>query len=160
MVTINRSGLDRKVQLMQERFSKLLSFLVRDAATFLQEKLKSEILNGETGENYPKSYPSGITQGEIGYVGVVSGQLRNAIDIDVSEIAKHEAFVFLNESLGAVGDYGRWIADWAARKYGQDYFQITLTLYGQFVNTKFIETIQEFFRQVNRGISPTYQNPF
>lgn len=160
MVTVNRTGLDKKVQLMQERFSKILSFLVRDAATFLQEKLKDEILNGEPGENYPKSYPSTISQGESGYVGYISGNLRNAIEIDVSEIAKHEAFVYLDESIANVGDYGRWIADWASRKYGQDYFEITLTLYGQFVNTKFIETINAFFRQVNRGVSPTYQNPF
>ena len=160
MITVNRTGLDRKIQLMQERFEKLLTFLVRDAASFLTEKLKSEILNGETGTNYPKSYPSSISQGESGFVGVVSGQLRNAIDIDPQIIVKPEALVFLNESLGAVGTYGRDIADWTKRKYGQDYFEITMSLYGTFVNEMFIDAIKEFFRQVNAGQNPIYKNPF
>lgn len=167
MATFDRSGFDRKVRLTQERFDKLLSFLVRDAAVFLQDRLKSEILNGETGTDYPKSYPSSISKGASGFVGVVSGQLRNAIDIDISEISKHESRVFLNGSLAAIGvsssgysNYGEIMAVWAKHKYGSDYFEITIILYGQFVNEKFIEAIKEFFRQINAGIAPTYKNPF
>ena len=167
MAIFNRTNFDRKILLMQQRFDKLLSFLVRDAATFLQSKLKTEILNGETGTDYPKSYPSTVSKGATGFVGVISGQLRNAIDIDISEISKHESSVFLNGSLAAIGvnsagysNYGEIMAVWSRYKYGEDYFEITVTLYGQYVNEKFIESIKEFFRQVNQGGSPTYQNPF
>lgn len=185
MVTVNRSQLDRKLLLIQERFDKLLSFLVRDAAVFLQEKLKDEVLNGQTGEkgqlsieiaadengkrkrSYTKSYPSAIQKGAKGFVGVISGNLRNAIDIDVTEISKHESSVFLNASLSAIGvtsdkysNYGEIMAVWAEYKYGKDYFEITTELYGTFVNEKFIESIKEFFRQVNSGANPTYKNPF
>lgn len=167
MVTVNRSQLDRKLLLIQERFDKLLSFLVRDAAVFLQEKVKDEVLNGETGTDYPKSYPGSISKGAKGFVGVVSGQLRNAIDIDVTEISKHESSVFLNGSLAAIGvnsagysNYGEIMAVWAKHKYGENYFEIAISLYGTFVNEKFIESIKEFFRQVNANQNPTYKNPF
>ena len=164
---VNNTGFVNKVRLMNERFDKLLSFLVRDAAVFLQDKLKSEVLNGETGDKYPKNYPSSVSKGATGFVGVVSGQLRNAIDIDITQISQHESFVFLNGSIAAIGvnsgsysNYGEIMAVWSKYKYGQDYFEITISLYGQYVNQMFIDTIKDFFAQVNRGVSPTYKNPF
>ena len=167
MVTVNRSQLDRKLLLIQERFDKLLSFLVRDAAVFLQERLVAEVLNGEDGDKYPKSYPSSISKGAKGFVGQNSGFLKDAIDVNLDDIAKHESSVFLNASLSPIGvnsgsytNYGEIVAVWAKHKYGENYFEITISLYGTFVNEKFIESIKEFFRQVNSGANPTYKNPF
>jgi hypothetical protein len=155
------TNFNKKFNELNDGFRNLLAFLVRDAAVFIQGKLKNEILNGEAGMNYPKTYPSSISEGETGFVGVVSGNLRNSIELDFSELqSKLVAVVFMDSSFGAIGDYGEKIIRWTTEKYGANFFEITFQLYGNFVGEKIAEAVTDFFRQVENGQTPKYKNPF
>lgn len=157
---VDSSGFKKKVARMRAQLlGKGIEALVQDAATFLQEKIVDEIINGPAGSVYPKSgYPSGVAKGQSGYVGVNTGQLKASIAVDKQTFTKY--LVSPDPGRAAVGDYFEEVAKWAERKYGQNYMQIAVTLWGDFIKAKMSTTVRELVRAINKGRIYNYQNPF
>lgn len=131
--------------------------LVQDGASYLQAKIADEVLNGETGTEYPKNYPASVSQGATGFVGVVSGNLRRSI-----EVIDKRTFALIISDPGAapVAVYNVVINEWAKERYGMGYFEITAELYGDLVEKILAKEVLRFARSINTGRRYQYRNPF
>lgn len=131
--------------------------LLQDAGQYMEARLRDDVLNGETGKDYPKSYPASVTQGGRGYVGVISSNLRDSIQTyDRGEVV----LIISDPRAAPVAEYNIKIDDWAREKYGMGYFEIAVELYGGFIEKAFVKEIARFARAMKSGQRYNYQNPF
>ena len=159
---INSKGFEEKVNKLRKLLPDTGEKLIQDATVFLQEKLVDEILNGPAGKNYPKSgYPTNVSRGESGYVGVNSGNLRRSIDTEIKILAGSlVGQVFVNAGLSPVGDYAVPVAGWSSAKYGANYMEIAEELWSEFVLDKAGKELARLVRSVSQRKSYRYRNPF
>lgn len=131
--------------------------LVQDGASYLQAKVVDDVLNGDTGAEYPKTYPASVSLGATGFVGVVSGNLKRSI-----EVVDKNTFALIISDPGAapVAVYNVVINEWAKERYGMGYFEITAELYGDLVEKILAKEIIKFARSISTGRSYRYRNPF
>lgn len=149
----------------REILTGLLYHLIEDAAAYMHNKVVNEVLNGQPGESYPKSYPGSITPGAKGFVGVVTGNLKRAIQ--TRKVSQLQSNVILDGSASYISvtssgynNYGEIVAKWAEKKYGFNYFDIAVRLYGPLVQSIITETLKRFVRAVTDGVRFQYKNPF
>jgi len=165
MLKVDFPQLKRKISSFNGLFT-TLQRLHRDAAIYIQGRLVESILAGETGTNYPKSYPSSITEGVGGYVGVVSGQLRQSIQ--QKSTGKYSSRIFVDPTAAAIGagpnskyqTYAEFIADWSQEKYGRNFMQIAVELYGEYVTERISFEMNRLIKSLNSGTPYFYKNPF
>lgn len=158
MAIIDRANYDKKMKAFQEGLNKLLLNLHKDAASYLQMKIVDDVLDGPEGTIYPKTgYASGISEGQTGFVGIVSGNLKSSIQA-INE--KYQSQVVVDPSIAPVADYYKEVAAWSEEKYGKNYMEIAFELYSEFLNQKMYEEVIRFLTAVNQRTNYTYQNPF
>lgn len=136
--------------------SRVLKPLVQDAATFITQELVEKILNGETGLNYPKTYPGSVREGASGFVGVVTSNLRRSIGIQ----NESELVVIVRQIDSQIAPYHDRILEWSREKYGLSFYQIAIRLYGAEVAQTIVRVIVSAVRQIGRGQFPRYVNKF
>lgn len=153
---IDISGFKRKVELLQRQVDADLPKLIEDVSTYVLAKLTNEILNGASGNNYPKAYPGGIAQGATGFVGVVTSNLRRSMGID--PINKYETII--RQLSPSLAPYHEDIIRWSENKYGKNFYEIVIQLYGANIQKKIIETIDKMIADIDNGNKPIYRNPF
>lgn len=141
---------------MEGEMKATLRALVRDAATYLTDKVVDEVISGPEGGDYPKvGYASGISPGEKGFIGVDSGGLRRSIQLRKDNDLKWDIF-----SENVVANYNKYVDSWAKEKYGKGFFDITLELYSQGVLNLFSQELARFVRAVTNNQVYQYRNPF
>jgi len=132
--------------------------LIEDATTFLQGKIVDEIINGPVGSDYPKSgYASAIGVGQSGFIGVNSGQLRNSIQ---QEIGRFQSKILVDFSAAPVQAYAESAAQFTVDRYGLNYMQIGLQIYGEFIKKTMRQEFFKFIQAIDKGRTYTYKNPF
>lgn len=108
-----------------------------DAATFLQEKLVTEVINGQ-------------------YVNVISGNLRRS-----QAVIPVTKFKTILASDLTVAPYAVFVLDWSRREYsGRTFLQITLDLFLTETKRRMKSEYKRMIRSVNFKRSYKYQNPF
>jgi hypothetical protein len=153
---IDIQGFNRKIAKMRGLPREVARNLLQDGARFLQDKLVEEILRGESGTDYPKSYPPTVSVETEGYVGVVSGNLRRSVRVDDRGFIQ---FIF-SDGAGGVGSYNIKVDNRTRARYGIGFFEIAVELYGEFITETFLEEITRFVKRVSEGRSYQYENPF
>ena len=153
-MAVDTSGARRK--LARASFDNVLPKLVEDAGAYISGKLVQEVLNGASGTSYPKPYPTSVADGEKGFVGVITSNLRRSIG--VTKIDQFTTFVSqINEALAPY--HGDMIA-FSQRKYGMNFYQIAVTLYGPLIAKEITETLIRIARDIDAGKESGYSNPF
>ena len=153
---INTRGFDQKIKRMSVGINVVLFNLIRDAAAFIKAKMVNEVLNGPAGQDSPKSgYAAGVGEGERGFIGVVSGNLKRSIQIQQQGQLKY--FVF---SETVVAPYNEEANQWVQDRYGKGYFDIVAILYVNGMLDLFLKEITRYTLAVSNSSVYTYQNPF
>lgn len=153
---INRAGFDKKMRRMSGEMRATLRALIRDGAAYLAARITDEVVNGPSGQNYPKSgYASGVSQGESGFVGVVSGGLKRSIQLHRETDLEWTVF-----SENVVAPYNADVDSWAREKYGMGFMDIAIELYSAGVLKLFAQELTRFVSAVSNDITYRYQNPF
>lgn len=159
MGIVNMNGFNKKMKRLQSEFAEIVALAPRDAAAFIAAKLRDDILNGPPGMEYPKTgYPTNIGPGQKGFVGVASGFLKSSVTIKQKD--KYFYSVFADPSAAPIEAYYKEIAEWSERKYGMNYIQITVAIYGDMVVKKMVEEVRKMIAQQNQGKAYKYKNPF
>jgi hypothetical protein len=153
---VNSSGADKKFQIAQSEFARVMPLFIRDAAQWVALKLKDEIINGEGGTDYPKSYPGSISPGSEGFVGIISSNLRNSI----LPQRKDPYTWVIRQVAEAVAPYHDHVVQWSKDKYGKDFYEITLILYGPKVIRELGKVLIKYERAIEQKRRFTYSNPF
>lgn len=153
---VNSSGFRNKMKLARRDFARVGPMIVEDAATYLLLQLVEDVLNGETGTNYPKSYPSGISPGATGFVGVVTSNLRRSMDI--RKLNEYKARI-TNVRAG-LAPYHNDVIEWSKKRYGKDFYEITVELYGKQVITEVFKALRRMIRSWENGQPFQYSNQF
>jgi hypothetical protein len=153
---IDTKGFDRKMSRMQNEMRRVLRALIRDAAAYLQSRIVGEVINGPAGLDSPKSgYPSGVSTGESGFVGVQTGNLKRSIQNRKESELEWRIF-----SENVISPYNEYVDSWSREKYGKGFFDIALELYSKGMLKLFADELSRFVRAVSSGSIYNYQNPF
>lgn len=156
-MSVDKRGLESK-KIILNQLPKVLQFLVEDGAKFLVDRIEGEVLKGPDGNVYPKTgYATGIAQGQTGFIGVVSGNLRRDVDERQGK-DKYQKTVFMRS--GGSSDYVQDAANFVFQKYGADFMEIAVQLYGDFLYNTMRKEVGRFFAAVNARRGYNYQNPF
>lgn len=155
-MSVNSSGFRRKMKLAREDFARVVPMIVEDAATYLLLQLVEDVLNGETGTNYPKSYPNTIQSGATGFVGVITSNLRRSIDFR----KENEYRAFITNVRSGLAPYHDDVIEWSKKRYGKDFYEITVQLYGKQVVTEIEKAFRRMLRSWSGGRSFQYSNQF
>jgi len=91
-----------------------------------------------------------------GYVGVVIGDLKKA---QTSKSSKFRTDLYPDLASRAA-PYIFHVAEWARNKYGDDYYQITLDLYGNKAMDYLETEHKRMLRVLNSGQRYKYENPY
>jgi len=153
---VNLSGFRRKMD-AAGRLAPVARALLQDAGQYMQARIVDDVLNGEAGNSYPKSYPASVTQGASGFVGVVSGNLKRSIK---TQEKGQVMLIFTDSGSSPVATYNIVIDNWAREKYGMGYFEIAVELYAGVIEKAFFKVIRDFARSANTGKRYNYTNPF
>lgn len=156
MAKIDDKRFRKKMELAQSQADMIFPKLIEDAATFMNLKLVDSILNGMSGKNYPKQYPGGVSEGASGFVGVVTSNLRRSIGIE--KVNKFEARI--RQIQTTLAPYHDEIIAWSKEKYGLNFYEIAIRLYGPRVTREIFDTIKQIARDVDLLKKSGYQNPF
>ena len=141
---------------MREATLENLPKFVDDAAVWILRKLVDEIMNGVSGTSYPKAYPGAIVEGQKGYLGVVTSNLRRSIGVEKTD----EFIRTIKQTIPSLAPYHNEMAAWSKRKYGLTFYQITRQLYGPKVTKEFFQLLSKQLKDVRNLNKPIYKNPF
>lgn len=153
---IDLSGFRKKID-AAGGINTVVKNLLQDAGQYMEARIADDVLNGDSGKDYPKSYPVNVSKGSKGFVGVVSGNLKRSIQ---TRETGNIILVFSDSSAAPVAGYNIYINEWAKDRYGMGYFEIAVELYSGVIEKALIETLTEFARSVGAGKAYRYQNPF
>ena len=153
---VDSSGFKKKMKLARSNFDKVGPMIIEDAATYLLLQLVEDVLNGETGTNYPKSYPSTISQGATGFVGVITSNLRRSMDF--RKLDKYTAYITNVRS--GLAPYHNDVIEWSKNRYGKDFYEITVQLYGKQVIDEIAKALTRMLKSWNDGREFQYTNQF
>lgn len=153
---VDTDGFDKKMKALRNFRSTFPKF-VQDAASYLNAKLVGSILNGAPGEQYPKPYPAGITDNVGGYVGIQTSNLRRSIGIELEDNGMVARIGQVNEALAP---YHKYVVDWSAAKYGKNFYQIAIQLYGPKVAKEMFDFLKAFADAADKGQTVVYRNRF
>lgn len=135
-----------------EHFPKLID----DAGAYMVSRLSTEVLNGVQGENYPKPYPGGITEGATGFVGTITSNLRRSMGKETVE--KFE--VRISQINNTMAVYHDDIITWSKEKYGKNFYEIAVELYGPAIAKEMLVFSQRIMKEADNLKKFTYKNPF
>lgn len=155
-MNVDNGGAKRKLLAMQSFTNKFPLFL-KDAGAYIMAKIVDSILNGESGENYPKSYPEAVSEGQGGYVGVVTSNLRRSIGITLED---QGMVVLISQVNKALAPYHNDMLLWTEEKYGMTFYEIAVKLYGAKVATEMLRFIKDLVIKANQGKELRYSNRF
>lgn len=161
---ISKRGFDRKMQLLRG-LTDILREMHKDAASFIKGRIVNDILDGPEGHQYPKTgYPTGISEGASGFVGIISGNLKSSIQVEnrefSSSIEPDETAAPIGVSSSGYTNYAQIIGRWSQEKYGANFMEIALRLYGPQVDQVIRDEIAAFIRDTNNRQQYRYTNPF
>lgn len=153
---VDKSRFEAKMKLARQAFDTNGPKLLEDAGSYLTAKLVQEILNGASGTDYPKPYPSGISEGASGFVGVITSNLRRSIGAE--KVSQFEIRVQqINETLAPYHDE---MINWSAQKYGKNFYEIAVQLYGPAIAKEIIAFAARIMKEADNLKKFSYKNPF
>ena len=156
MAKANTSGFDKKMRLARTTVQKQLPFLIQDAAAYTLGKLVQEVLNGQSGTDYPKQYPTAVAEGATGFVGVVTSNLRRSIQMQQN--GDYE--IQIRQVFQALAPYHDEMITWSVERYGMSFYSIAVQLYGEFVGARMVTWMLRVINGVDEGREIGYRNPF
>jgi len=154
-MAVNDQGAQRKINRASIGLPIVAGKVLQDAATYINSKLVDTVLNGSSGKDYPKGYPGG-TDSEAGFVGVISSNLRRSIGIEKAGEFEYQVTQIQSE----LAPYHDNVVNWSKRKYGLNFYEIALKLYGPRIAKEIVAVLVKVARDLGRGSQPNYRNPF
>ncbi len=144
------------MKLARESFDDVVPKLLEDAGAYLNAKLVTEVLNGATGTTYPKPYPQAVADGATGFVGVITSNLRRSMGVEKLD----EFVVRVGQVNAALAPYMEDVLSWSKQKYGLNFYEIAVTLYGPVVTQELVRVLVAIAKATNEGRRAVYSNQF
>ena len=155
-MSVDFTGFNKKINALRRMANSALPSFIEDAGVFLLVKLVDEIINGTPGEAYPKNYPSGVSSGAAGFVGVVSGNLRRSIQLEPDGPLAVE----IKQTLKDLAPYHDFVINFSKERYGKNFYEITVEIYGPVVAQKLVQVASRLSSQIDSRGEFVYRNPF